>query len=104
MSRCLQGWRTLSHSGPFYRVNNRLHDMDEQEWGGKRRKPKISLSICFCPAHLTHLPHTLCCRKATVHIPSLWKSPSLSSQSFSVPAGSSTGCRGTAIREYSFNY
>lgn len=59
---CLQGWRTLSHSGPLYKVNSRLHSMDdegggEQEWGGKGRKLKISVFICFCPAQLTH-PHT----------------------------------------------
>lgn len=106
---CLQGWRTLSHPGPFCRANNRLLDMDdrgggEQEWGGKWRKTKISVLICHCAAHLTQPTCTLCCRKAVVHIPSLWKSLSRSSQSITVPAGSSPGCRGTAIREYSFNY
>lgn len=65
---------------------------------GKERKPKTSGSICFCPAHL--IP-PLCRRKGTVHLPSLWKSPHLSSQSSCIPLppGISTGCRGTAIRE-----
>lgn len=35
----------------------------EQEWGGRWRKPKITVFTCFCPAHLTHPTHTVCCRK-----------------------------------------
>lgn len=46
---------------------------------GESPKPKISVFICFCPAHLTHPTYTLCCRKATGHIAALWKSPSVSS-------------------------
>lgn len=79
---CLQGWRTLSHSGPFYRVNNRPHEMDdrgggEQEWGGKGRKPKLSVFICFCAAHLTHPPHTLLQESSCAHTIPLEKSQSV---------------------------
>lgn len=59
------------------------------EGNGKERKPQISASICSCPAHLTAPLH---CRKGVVHLPSLQKSPCVSSQSSSIALlpGSST--------------